>query len=228
MPLLEREQPLAVLAAALDRVEAGSGRMALVAGEVGIGKTTLIEHFTAAHRGRARVLWGACDALFTPRPLGPLRDIAAQADDALLGDLDQRDRHELFSMLLRGLRERERPTIVVIEDVHWADEATLDLVKFLGRRMARVRALAIVTYRDDEVGASHPLRSVLGDLPRDTTLRVRVEPLSAVAVDALVRASAHPSGLFEDWNPNVSCIRAADASAPDAGRGVAHRAARLP
>jgi DNA-binding CsgD family transcriptional regulator/tetratricopeptide (TPR) repeat protein len=191
--LLEREQPLQMLDAALENIEQGSGRLALVAGEAGIGKTTLVEHFAVLHRTRAQTFWGACDALFTPRPLGPLRDIALQAGDPLRRELDaSRDRHELFSVLLRYLRDREQPLIVVIEDVHWADEATLDLVKFLGRRVSRVRALIILTYRDDEVDAAHPLRSVLGELPRDTTVRVHLELLSPNAVDALARAMRHP------------------------------------
>src|SRR5438045_6890326 len=128
MELAERAQALAALTAHLVGVADGKGRVVLVSGEAGVGKTALVSRFVAAHQDLADVLWGACDALFTPRPLGPLRDIALHMQGALLSALDaDRDRHHSFSLFLRGLHERKRPVIVVFEDVHWADEATLDL-----------------------------------------------------------------------------------------------------
>src|SRR2546423_3521545 len=188
MELVDREQALAALISGLASVADGKGRVALLAGEAGIGKSALASRFAAAHRDTADVLWGACDALFTPRPLGPLRDIALHMQGALLTALEaDRDRHHLFSLFLRGLRERKRPAIVIFEDVHWADEATLDLIKFLGRRIAAVRALVILTYRDDELDPRHPLRSVLGDLPPETTLRIPLQPLSEQSVMSLAR-----------------------------------------
>ena len=188
MELVEREQALAALISGLASAADGEGRVALLAGEAGIGKSSLASRFAAAHRDTADVLWGACDALFTPRPLGPLRDIALHMQGALLSALEaDRDRHHLFSLFLRGLRERKRPAIVIFEDVHWADEATLDLIKFLGRRIAAVRALVILTYRDDELDPRHPLRSVLGDLPPETTLRIPLQPLSEQSVMSLAR-----------------------------------------
>ena len=203
MEHLEREVPLQALSAELEQVRRGQGRLVLVSGEAGIGKTMLAERFAAAYRGET--LWGACDALFTPRPLGPLRDIALQMGDRFLRALDAKgDRHELFSMLLRELQDRDLPAIVVIEDLHWADEATLDLVKFLGRRIARVPVLLVLTYRDDEVDSAHPLRSVLGELPRDTTSRVRLEPLSERAVERLAHATSVGvrDGLYEATGGN--------------------------
>ena len=110
------------------------------------------------------MLWGACDALFTPRPLGPLHDIARQTQGALLTAVTSGgSRDAIFTATLDEL-ERAR-TLAVFEDMHWADEATLDLLKYLGRRIERTRAMLVVTYREDEVGARHPLRSVIGDLP---------------------------------------------------------------
>ncbi|HTP08656.1 MAG TPA: ATP-binding protein, partial [Anaerolineae bacterium] len=106
---------------------AGSGHVALISGEAGIGKTVLIECFTREQRGRVRVLWGTCDLLLTPRPLGPLRDIVTQGTFALDGDP-----FTTFTAFLRELMDNAGPTIIVIEDVHWADETTLDLLKFLG------------------------------------------------------------------------------------------------
>ena len=186
MELLERERPLGALR------ECPPGHVVLVAGEAGIGKTSLLRAFCAADRRPN--LWGGCDALRTPRPLGPLRDIARQAGGELARAMAADSAgHELFSALLDELTAR--PTVAVIEDVHWADEATLDLLVFLGRRIHTTESLLIVTYRDDEVDAGHPLRGVLGELARQReVLRVDLAPLSAAAVAAL----AAPRGLDAD------------------------------
>jgi DNA-binding CsgD family transcriptional regulator len=169
MELWERSAALAVLDDML-RASATAGRVALVAGEAGIGKTTLVRAFAAGCGSRARVLWGMCDPLLTPRASGPLQDIAHQlgADgDLLRALLDE----------LSGPR-RAPQRVVVVEDAHWADEATLDLLTLLGRRVDRLAALLIVTYRDDEVGADHPLRPVLAALPRHAVRTVPMPPLS--------------------------------------------------
>jgi tetratricopeptide (TPR) repeat protein len=186
MQLVEREPALASLASGLAAAVDGHGRVALVQGEAGIGKSALAASFAARHRDVADVLWGACDALFTPRPLGPLGDMAAQMRGELLAALDaNRDRSHIFSLFLRALREAKRPTIAVFEDLHWADEATLDLIKFLARRIQNVRVLLLLTYRDDELHARHPLRSLLGELPREQTLRNALAPLSHESVTLL-------------------------------------------
>src|SRR5256885_6105722 len=101
MELLERDHALCQLDAALKDAAAGQGRMVLVGGEAGIGKSSLIERFVATHRASTRMLWGACDALFTPRPLGPLYDIAAQMQGDLLTQLTaQANRTVLFRSFL--------------------------------------------------------------------------------------------------------------------------------
>ncbi|HET7092576.1 MAG TPA: AAA family ATPase, partial [Thermomicrobiales bacterium] len=195
MDLLERELPLTALDAWLHEAAAGQGRLAFVAGEAGVGKSALVARFcqTAAARGRARALLGACDALSTPRPLGPLQDIALQTGgslERLLTENVARDR--LLRAFLAELAGGLTPTLVVLEDVHWADEATLDLLRLLGRRLEPVRCLAIVTYRDDEVGPTHPLRRVLGDLATTPSVRrLRLAPLS----EAGIRTLAAGSGL---------------------------------
>ena len=155
--LLERDIPLRELDAALKEATAGEGRVALVSGEAGIGKTSLVEQFARERRDSVRVLWGACDALFTPHPLSPLHDIAAQVQGELLALLtSDSNRQAVFSACLSELQRQ--PAIVVFEDVHWADEATLDLITFLGRRIRRTASLLILTYRDDGSDAQHPLR----------------------------------------------------------------------
>src|SRR6266700_1026578 len=166
MNLLERDHCFEQLSILYRTATTGNGRTVLVSGEAGIGKTALVEQFVSLHCRAVRRLWGACEALFTPRPLGPLYDIAAQVHGSL-STLMSRDtpRPMVFSALLDELQKSASPTVVVIEDVHWADEATLDLIKFLGRRISSLAVLFIVTYRDDALSRDHPLWSVIGDLP---------------------------------------------------------------
>jgi DNA-binding CsgD family transcriptional regulator/tetratricopeptide (TPR) repeat protein len=191
MELLERERLLLDLHEWLRGAVERGGCIVLVAGEAGIGKTVLLQEFVHQQRD-ARVLWGACDALFTPRPLAPLHDIARQTQGALLAAVNSRaNREAIFTATLDEL-EREK-ALVVFEDMHWADEATLDLLKFLGRRIHRTHTMLAVTYRDDEVGARHPLRSVIGDLPRASVRRMPLFPLSESAVVQLAKRVERPS-----------------------------------
>jgi len=187
MELLEREAQLATLNAALSEVGAGAGRIALVSGESGIGKTSLVEQFTHIHQNAVRVLWGACDSLFTPRPLGPLHDMVGQFQGEIPELLTQdSNRARLFSTVL--VEFKRRTTIAIFEDVHWADEATLDLLRYLGRRIALTSTMLVVTYRDDELGTRHPLLGVLGDIANSSaTRRISLSPLSEMAVYKLVR-----------------------------------------
>ena len=185
MELLERDQFLNDLHAIRSDVAAGKGRFVLVSGEAGIGKTALVESFAEKEE---HVLWGACDALFTPRPLGPLYDIAQQTHGKLLRLLDDGALcGPIFAAVLDELNSESRVTVTVIEDIHWADESTLDLIKFLGRRIHRTKSMIIVTYRDDEIATDHPLRPVLGDLPHRSVTRLRLPPLSEAAVDTLAK-----------------------------------------
>jgi DNA-binding CsgD family transcriptional regulator/tetratricopeptide (TPR) repeat protein len=185
--LLERSPELAVLekAAAMVSVRR-SGRLVLVAGEAGVGKTALLRDFCAASRG-VRVLWGGCDALLTPRPLAPLVEIAEQAGGELAGLVDAGAAPgALVASLARALSSAF-PALLVLEDVHWADEATLDLLRVLGRRIEALPALVVVTYRDG-LDRAHPLRVVLGELSAGRNIeRLPIAPLSLTGVAALAR-----------------------------------------
>jgi predicted ATPase len=187
MQLLERDSALDALGGWLAEARAGRGRLVLLGGEAGVGKTALVNEFALRHRQAARVLWGACDPLTTPRPLGPLADVAP----ALGGRLDQllhdeAPREVLFGAFLERLRDSRVATVLVIEDVHWADEATLDLLRFLARRLGTAATLLVVTYRDDEVGPQHPVQLLAGDLASSALVRrLRLAPLSRQAVAAL-------------------------------------------
>jgi DNA-binding CsgD family transcriptional regulator/tetratricopeptide (TPR) repeat protein len=182
--LVEREDALAALHGAHAEVRAsGGGRVVLVSGEAGIGKTALIDAFSAGVRG-ARVLWGACDPLFVPRPLGPFLDVGADAG----GELAERIQaaagaHDVFVALRDELRTTA--TVVVLEDVQWADEATLDALRLLGRRLADVGTLVVVTHRDP-LERGHPLQLVLGELATARGVdRIRLEPLTPDGVARL-------------------------------------------
>ena len=182
--LLEREDALGALSGWVAGVGA-AGRLVFLSGEAGVGKTLLLRRF-CDEAGAARVLWGACDPLFAPRPLGPLLDIA-QVTGGELSELVQREArpHEVAAALLRELATSV-PTIVVIEDVHWADEGTLDVIRLLGRRLRSTPALVIASYRDDALDRAHPLRVVLGELATsEAAARLRLQPLSMEAVARL-------------------------------------------
>jgi DNA-binding CsgD family transcriptional regulator/tetratricopeptide (TPR) repeat protein len=191
MDLLEREPCFADLATWLDMATRQAGCVVLLSGEAGIGKTVLLREFTK-RQNQARVLWGACDALFTPRPLAPLHDVALQTQGALLAAVNSRATSGVLFTAALAEFERER-TLLVFEDMHWADEATLDLLTFLGRRMDRTRTLLVASYRDDEVGERHPLRLVIGGLPREATFRMSLAPLSEASVGWLARQAGRPS-----------------------------------
>jgi DNA-binding CsgD family transcriptional regulator len=189
--LVEREAALRALEACLLAVPGHGGRIALVAGEAGIGKTSVLRAFVRT-RPPSSVWWGACDALQTPHPLAPLADIAREAQPRFASRLGGA-RAALFDAVLDELRLAPEPLVVVIEDAHWADDATLDWLKFVGRRIERTRALLAVSYRDDEVGATHPLRSVLGELPGATTTRIELPRLTPAAVEAMARRASRPA-----------------------------------
>lgn len=190
--LIERDVALQTLRQRLSSAS-DSGHVVLLAGEAGIGKTSLLK---AIARESPNVWWGECDALQTPQPLSPLLDIARQHEMRFAARLNG-PRSALFEAVLDELRLAPAPVLMVIEDAHWADEATLDLVKFLGRRIARTRALLVVSYRDDEVSISHPLRRVVGELLTSSHTRLKLERLTPAGVEALARRSLRsPAGLF--------------------------------
>jgi DNA-binding CsgD family transcriptional regulator/tetratricopeptide (TPR) repeat protein len=229
--LLERDELLAALRGALADAGGGRGRLVLVAGEAGIGKTAVVREFCAEEPQGAAVLSGACDALFTPRPLGPFVDIAEQSGGAIAETLEAGGGpHEVVAALLRPAT----PAILVLEDVHWADEATLDVLRLLARSVGRAPVLVVVTYRDDELEPAHPLRVVLGELvTRPAVTRLAVTQLSPAAVAELAAPrGVDPAELYRQTSGNpffVSEVLATGRGAmPETVRdAVLGRAARL-
>jgi ATP/maltotriose-dependent transcriptional regulator MalT len=184
--LIERDAPLESLLSVARRAAAGRGSTVVLGGEAGIGKTSLLREFGQRIGTGWRVHWGGCEALFTPRPLGPLQDMAQALDPRVAALLDQTAAPErLFPTLVNVLQDADDTSVLVFEDVHWADNATLDLVKYLGRRVSLLRAMLVLSLRTDEIGADHPLAQVLGDLPSAAATRIALQPLSPQGVAAL-------------------------------------------
>ena len=186
------------------RLKSGQGRIVLVSGEAGIGKTSLIEHFISLQGRSIRILRGACDDLFSPQPLGPFIEIAVQIQSDLRRLIQSgADRFAFSAELFLHLQKSPTPVIFVLEDLHWADEATLDVVKFLGRRIQHTKTLLILSYRDDEVSSNHPLRFLLGDFPVQLTQRIVLPLLSSSAVDWLAKqAGRRLEGLYHATGGN--------------------------
>src|SRR4051794_40912614 len=194
MRLLERERFLDDLGTYATEAAAGNGRLVVITGEAGIGKSSLVDIFRAS-RPDLRWFWGACDGGFTPRPLGPLYDVAASAGGRVreLCRVDG-DRNELFAAFVEFLVD-SGPVGVVVEDVHWADEATLDWLSHLSRRLEGLPAIVVVTSRDDEPGDDGPLADVLGRFAtHSSTRRIALPPLTTTAV-ARIAGGHDPEGL---------------------------------
>jgi DNA-binding CsgD family transcriptional regulator/tetratricopeptide (TPR) repeat protein len=184
--ILEREQELEALAAAAVEARAGDGSVVLIAGEAGIGKSSLVDVVGSVLSSEIRLLVGHCDDLATPRVLGPLRDLTSSVGSALRHALESRDGSRVSDALRAELDRPEEPVVLVVEDVHWADEATLDVLRFLVRRIASLPAVLVLTYRDVELASGHPLQQLLGLAASTPRLR-RLAParLSAQAVRQL-------------------------------------------
>ncbi|GLZ45037.1 LuxR family transcriptional regulator [Actinomycetospora sp. NBRC 106375] len=231
-PLLERHAELEQLST-WARGTRTDGSLVLVSGPAGIGKTSLVEAFLAS-RPASRVLRGACESLSTPQPLAPLADLA-RGDDHL-SDLLASGAAPIavYGAVRDGLAAR-RGTTLLLEDLHWADDATLDLLRYLARRLTSVPALVIATYRDDEIGAGHPLRVLLGDIGAHSSIRrTTLRPLSEQAVAALAAPTGVDGvGLWHRTGGNpffVTEVLAANGATlpPTVSDAVLARAARLP
>ncbi len=184
--LLERQDHLDELLGMSAAAAAGRGGIAVISGEPGIGKTSLVRAFLDRLDPQVRVLTGHCDDLLAPRALGPLRDAAGGTggplDRALDGPPDA-----VYGAVVEEL-SRRRPTVLAVEDVHWADDATLDVLRYLAPRMADLPAVLVISVRDDAVLTGHPVQRLLGALAAGPPTRwLRLAPLSGAAVAELAR-----------------------------------------
>ncbi len=225
--LLERTHETSVLTDCLQTVQkTGQGRMVLVSGEAGIGKSALIRDFCDARPSTDRVLWGACASLFTPKPLGPLIDIAEQAGGELVRVIEEGGSpHDAVTAFVEALRAQPG-SIVVLEDIHWADEATLDVLRLLARKLAGVPVLLIASYRDDELAVGPSAAGGAGRVPGPRALssgsscgrcrsrqlagwrpRARSTPTSSTARRPATRSSSSKCLLRLEKSPTRSATR---------------------
>jgi DNA-binding CsgD family transcriptional regulator/tetratricopeptide (TPR) repeat protein len=186
--LVERDRELASLVSALDRARHGRGTTVLVSGEAGIGKSTLLAAFAERISDRARVYRGTCEDMLTPRPLGPFQDIARAAGAGWT------DRDAVIDALLAEMAFTQRPAVVIVEDVQWGDQASIDVLRFLVRRVAGLPALLVATYRTEELPAAHPLLRVVAAIPTESVLRLPLPHLSDLAVAELAMAAGADPG----------------------------------
>src|SRR3954469_5034791 len=192
MELIERSEVLSFLQTQFKSVAENEGHCVFISGEAGIGKTALVKAFCKQQRDDCSIYQGACDALFTPRPLAPLYDIMWQlCSDFARYSHKVEERPVLFSKFFHELSDKKEKILIVFEDIHWADEATLDFIKFFARRIGQLSCLFILTYRDDEIHSRHPLRNVFSDLSPDTFTRIQLMPLSREAVYKLANEKGY-------------------------------------
>jgi DNA-binding CsgD family transcriptional regulator len=189
--LLERSEELGVLhGLAAEMAATRRGGVAIVSGEAGIGKTALLRRFRGELPRRVTPLWGACDPLFTPRPMGPLIEPAAElgGEPARLLAADARPFD--LAVALADALGAIAPAVLILEDVHWADEATLDVLRVLARRASESGLLLTISYRGDQLHRDHPLRIVLGELSSgESVTRLELGRLSRDAVIELAGSS---------------------------------------
>jgi len=202
--LLERSGALETLSALAGRSASARGQVVVVHGEAGVGKSALLEAFAARLDPTARIAWGQCDPLLAPRQLGPFYDMAPVLGEPIGQALAQgAARATLFHDVLAAIGTLPPGSVLVFEDLHWADHASLDLLTFVARRIAPLRVLLVLTYREGESPAEHPLIPFLGELPASATTRLRLEPLSAAAVhDIACRHGRDGSVLYQATGGN--------------------------
>lgn len=203
--ILEREHELAVLAEAATDAAAGAGSVALVCGEAGIGKSSVVEALRAQLPADGRMLVGYCDDLATKRTLGPFRDLVGSVGTELTRVLrDGGDQDRLLGALRAELDWPGHRTVLAIEDVHWADEATLDALRFLVRRVPGMPVVLLLTYREDELARDHPAHDLLAlAAATDRTHWLRLARLSPQAVRTLCAGSRVDAGhLYAVTNGN--------------------------
>ncbi|MFT3934409.1 MAG: AAA family ATPase [Chitinophagaceae bacterium] len=192
MELIERSAFISELEKQFSGVKQQEGHCVFVSGEAGIGKTSLVKAFVQAIRPHYKTYTGTCDALFTPRPLSPLLDVLQQLQSDLwknAGNIE--DRTLFFASCFGEMAAQQKAFVIVFEDIHWADEATLDFIKFFARRIAQLPCLFILTYRDNEIDAQHPLRNTMGQLSPDSFTRIQLPPLSVQAVEKLANEKGY-------------------------------------
>jgi DNA-binding CsgD family transcriptional regulator/tetratricopeptide (TPR) repeat protein len=202
--LLEREAELAAFQRAIDGAKAGRGSVVAVTGEAGIGKTTVIRAFRERLPASVRVLVGACDDLLAPPVLGPLVEAVRGTDGPLAQAIALRGGEDVLVAAVEELISNS-PTVLIVEDVHWADDATIDLLRYLVRRLDRLPTVLVISVRDGEVRPGDRLEQLLATIATTpASQRLALQPLSPAAVDQLANDAGREAGdldLLTGGNP---------------------------
>lgn len=184
--LVGRGKEVDQLASLLDNVRAGRGHVAVISGEAGVGKTALVRQLSS----RANIVTGYSYEMGAAPPYSPWMDILAQIEVPVSRQQPHApyvprhaslDRLEVLSRVVDGLSRapQQRPLAVVLEDIHWADRASIEILQPIAQRVVEIPILLIVTYRSDSPENSDELRQVLPYLVRDTGgVRIRLSRLS--------------------------------------------------
>lgn len=183
--LIERDQFLECMGECMSGVVAGAGHSLFLVGEAGIGKTSLLREFVSRARNQVRILSASCEDFSSPEPLTLVRELCPDQDIGA-----GTSRFVTFSTALDWLCSE--PTLLAIEDIHWADDASMDFLRFVGRRLAEQPVMLVLTSRDDDNESRARLSRVLGDISPDHRTRIDLPRLSANGV----RQLALDAGLF--------------------------------
>ncbi len=190
--IVDRNAELITLNRTLHSISQDGGRLVLVRGEAGIGKSTFIEHFLSKASPEHETTMAWCDPLNTPRPLGPVRDLAVELTRNSKKSFEEADYFEGF---IEFAQRAETPLVLVIEDLHWADQKSLDWLMFVGRRLSQLPVLVIGSYRDDELGSAHPLNHALAAIPAARKTNI---DLPALSLDAVRQLDPHQKYRAEE------------------------------
>ncbi len=199
-----REREMNTLRRSLEQMFQSEGSLVLVSGEAGIGKTSLVhELISEAREQGATVLTGHCYDLSATPPYGPWLELFERYHhhDGLpelpmvlkpgtgVGDLSSQA--ALFEVVLDFVVtvSETLPLVLLLEDLHWSDQASLDGLRHIARWIGEQRVLIIATYRDDEINRKHPLFRLLPPLVRESpTERIDLRPLDLHAITQLVES----------------------------------------
>jgi class 3 adenylate cyclase/tetratricopeptide (TPR) repeat protein len=206
--VIGRDRELGSLQDQLLEAVSGRGRALLLSGEAGLGKSALLRRFVEHARSLgARVLQGECTEIEARRPFGPFIDAFVSGDLPLppglaqggpgalpIAEVERYRVHLAFAERLADIA-RDRPVVMIVEDLHWADEATNELVLYLARKLRETRVLLLVTYRSDELHRLHPLNHVLAELGRGRLADdVRLKRLTLEEVGEVIKAALGLAG----------------------------------
>jgi DNA-binding winged helix-turn-helix (wHTH) protein/tetratricopeptide (TPR) repeat protein len=228
--LIERASLISRLDDALEST-CGGNQIVVVRGEAGIGKSALVQTFVDRLDDSIAVAVAGCAPLQTPSPLAPFSDVLVQLGDTRATDLDSA--RDAADRLARRVQQAG-PSVVVIDDLHWADDGTLDAITIATRATIGQPVLYVLTYRTTELTPDHSVWALLAGLRAMGATTLDVEPLTVAGVQELARTDARRAAdLWRRTGGNpLFATHVLETSGDEVPGGVqdivAERLARLP